>query len=368
MNNPQIAQQTMHSIIQRIATGPELSKDISLEEASQGMQAILNSAVDEVQAAIFFIALRMKRETDDENKGVLEALLQTSNSATAEVDEVVSLADPYDGFNRNLPVAPFVPMVLAELGLPTISHGLDSVGPKFGVTHRHVLQALGIEVDLTVEQAAQRIADPSLGWSYVDQQQFCPSLHELVPLRQKVIKRQVLTTVEVLLKPVTGRNKTHFVTGYVHKPYPAKYAALARHAGFNSALLVRGTEGGIIPSLRQPGKVFRYQEFGPEMSYDTHPVELGIEQNARAVPLPEYITKNSTGDEVACITDTTSAAEAAAEAGRDALQGIAGPAYDSLLYACSLILWHTGKASDLASASQQIRQVLDSGKVIARLR
>ncbi len=153
----------MHSIIQRIDTGPELSNDISLDEASKGMQAILNGDVNDVQAAIFFIALRMKRETDDENKGVLDAILKASTAVTADVDEVVSLADPYDGFNRNQLVAPFIPPLLAECGLPTVSHGLDSVGPKYGVTHRHVLRASGIDVDLSVEQAGRRVAGPGPG-------------------------------------------------------------------------------------------------------------------------------------------------------------------------------------------------------------
>jgi len=56
-------QATMRSIIQRIATGPELSKDISEEEARLGTAAIFEDKVDPVRAAIFFIALRMKRET-----------------------------------------------------------------------------------------------------------------------------------------------------------------------------------------------------------------------------------------------------------------------------------------------------------------
>ena len=56
----------MRSIIQRIATGPDMSKDISLAEARAGMNGILQGEVDPVQAAIFLIALRMKRETDDE--------------------------------------------------------------------------------------------------------------------------------------------------------------------------------------------------------------------------------------------------------------------------------------------------------------
>ncbi|MBA1331727.1 anthranilate phosphoribosyltransferase, partial [Candidatus Endoriftia persephone str. Guaymas] len=163
--------------------------------------------------AIFLIALRMKRETNEENLGILDAILQTSQSVTAEVDEVISIADPYDGFNRNLLVAPFLPMLLAECGLPAISHGLDKVGPKYGVTHRHVLQAAGMSVDLTVEQAAERLADPAVGWAYLDQSSFCPELHDLIPLRQRIIKRQVLTTVEVIAKPISGQKKTHLVTG-----------------------------------------------------------------------------------------------------------------------------------------------------------
>ena len=96
MSNPAEAVDTdthlaMRSIIQRIATGPELSKDISREEAHLGTRAILDEKVDPVQAGIFFIALRMKRETEDENKGVLDAIREATHGVTAEVDELVDI-------------------------------------------------------------------------------------------------------------------------------------------------------------------------------------------------------------------------------------------------------------------------------------
>mgnify|MGYP006193788123 CR=1 FL=1 len=53
----------MSSILKRIATGPELSKDISREEARAGMRLVLDGEVDPVQAGVFLIALRMKGET-----------------------------------------------------------------------------------------------------------------------------------------------------------------------------------------------------------------------------------------------------------------------------------------------------------------
>ena len=362
-------QTTMRSIIQRIATGPELSKDISQEEARIGTAAIFENQVDPVRAAIFFIALRMKRETAEENRGVLDAIRDYTNTVTAEVDEVVDLVDPYDGYNRTLPASPFLPAILAACGAPTVSHGVDSVGPKFGITHRHVLAAAGVPVDLTTAQAAARLADPELGWSYVDQAKFCPKLHDLVALRQQMIKRPVLTTVEVLAKPIEGKQKTHFITGYVHKPYPPVYAMLARHVGFNSALLLRGTEGGVIPSLRQVGKYFAYRDMGEEQPVDIDPGSIGIQQDVRAVPLPDNLPQaTQTVDEVALTVNVEAAAKAAADAGMAALKGEKGATYDSLVYVGAITLQHLGKHTDLQSAADQVRSVLDSGAAAARIK
>jgi anthranilate phosphoribosyltransferase len=362
-------QATMRSIIQRIATGPELSKDISQEEARLGTAAIFENQIDPVRAAIFFIALRMKRETAEENRGVLDAIRDYTLTVTADVDEVVDLADPYDGYNRTLPASPFLPAVLAACGVHTVSHGVASVGPKYGITHRHVLAAAGVPVELSTAAAAKRLADPETGWTYVDQAQFCPKLHELINLRQKMIKRPVLTTVEVLAKPIVGRQKTHFVTGYVHKPYPPVYAMLARHVGYASALLIRGTEGGVIPSLRQEGKYFAYHDMGEELPTAVDPVSIGIQQELRAVPLPDNLpAARQTSDEIALTVNVAAAAQAAADAGMAALRGTRGASYDSLVYAGALILQHLGKHHSLAAAADQIRGVLDSGAAAARVK
>jgi anthranilate phosphoribosyltransferase len=60
----------------------------------------------------------------DENKGILAAILAESDRQQVEVDELVDLGDPYSGYNRSIPVSSFLPPLLAELGLPTVIHGL----------------------------------------------------------------------------------------------------------------------------------------------------------------------------------------------------------------------------------------------------
>ncbi len=354
----------MSSILKRIATGPELSKDISREEAREGMRLVLDGAVDPVQAGVFLIALRMKRETDDENRGLLEAIRDATQRATAAVDEVLDLGDPYDGYNRTLPAAPFLPAVLAACGVATVSHGVERMGPKYGVTHRQVLRAAGLPVDLTPEQAAARLAEPRIGWAYVDQKAFCPKLHALTHLRTLIVKRPAITTAEVLAGPVRGRRKTHLVTGYVHKPYPRIYALLARHAGFDTALLVRGVEGGVIPGLTQTGKVFRVLGDAEEVPVEFKPAELGIEAAVRAPRIP-----GANGDDEASAAplDAAAVAKAAAEAGKAALQGQAGPTRDCLVYGAALCLWHLGRHGSLAQAADAVRRVLDGGEALARL-
>jgi len=354
----------MHSILKRIATGPELSKDISREEACAGMRLVLDGEVDPVQAGVFLIALRMKRETDDENRGVLEAIREATHRATAPVDEVLDIGDPYDGYNRTLPAAPFLPAVLAACGVAAVSHGVERMGPKYGVTHRQVLRAAGLPVDLTPEQAAARLGEPGIGWAYVDQKAFCPKLHQLAALRTLIVKRPAITTVEVLAGPVRGRLKTHLVTGYVHKPYPRIYALLARHAGFDSALIVRGVEGGVIPSLSHGGKAFHYHGGGEVSSTDFKPADLGIEQPERAPRIPGA---SDEGEGEAAL-DTAAVAKAAAEAGMAALAGEPGATRDGLVYGAALCLWHLGRHGNLGSAADAVRGAIDGGKALEHLR
>jgi anthranilate phosphoribosyltransferase len=353
----------MRSILQRIATGPELSKDISREEARAGMRFILEGQIDPVQAGIFLIALRMKRETDDENLGVLEAIREATRTVTAPVEEVIDVADPHDGFTRMLPASPFLPAVLAACGVPAVSHGVERLGPKYGVTHRQVLQAAGQPVDLSVEEAAARLDDPVIGWAYVDQKAYCPKLHDLIGLRTQIVKRPVITTVEVCIGPIRGRRKTHLVTGYVHKAYPRLYTLLARHAGFDSALIVRGLEGGVLPSLQKAGRCFYYRDQGEEQAVDIDPAELGIDPAMRAAPFPA----DGAGEEHTETFDATTVAQAAAQAGMEALAGHPGSTREGLIFSAALCLWQVGRYESVPGAARAVREVLDSGRALARM-
>lgn len=357
-------QRHIRQCIQKVATGPEYSKDLTYAEAYEAMRYVLSDNADPVQVAVYLVGLRMKRETDAENRATLQAIIDTSTISTASVDEVLDISDPYDGYARGVPASTFVPAVLASLGVPCVLHGLEQVGPKFGATHHKILKAAGVQVDLTPTQATTQLEQ--VGWAYIDQKQFAPRLHALIPIRQRMVKRQILTTVETLVGPIRGRQKTHCIGGYVHKAYPAIYASLARQAGFDSAAFVRGMEGGILPSLQQAGKLFCYHAMGEERQLDLNPNDVEVQAEVRAVPIPTDLPAPPVLDgviETAIHSDALAAV--AAQQGLAALAGEQGLMYDSIVYAGAIALQHLRRYVDLADAAAAVRATLDSGTALS---
>ena len=361
------AQENIKSVIQRIATGPELSKNISREEAKRSMSDILNGQIDPVQSAIFLIALRMKRETMDENLGVHDAIIESTTTVDTSCDSLINIADPYDGFSRNLPSSIFILPVIAELGLSIVSHGVFSVGPKYGCTHHLILKELGYNSNNGHQEIVERLENKDIGWAYADQSMFNPKLHNLMSLRKQIIKRPVITTVEVLVKPVSSKNDMFF-TGFVHKPYPPIYLELSRNAQFNSATVIRGTEGGIIPSLRQTGKVHFYHSAGEQDdSYDVSPDELGIVQSSRAVDIPEEITRKNTKDKIESKVDAVDIAKETIKSGTSALSGNDGPMLSCIQLGAAIIL-QRATGNDLGNCSKEVLRVLKSGAALKRMK
>ena len=141
--------------------------------------------------------------------------------------------------------------------------------------------------------------------------------------------------------------------------------AVARISGFDSAVLVRGVEGGVIPSLKQESKYFEYKDTGDLTEVEIHPEHLNIQQDVRAVPLPELNAAKSAGDNTAAKIDTDQLAEEAAKIGVAALQGEHGPARDSLIYSTAIILSHVGTEKTIQASAEKVRSVIDSGKAFA---
>jgi len=278
------------------------------------------------------------------------------------VDGLITISDQYAGYNRGLPASPFIPAVLAALDIPSIAHSPETLAPKYGLTMLSVLNACGVQPAADLASAAKTLeTNPS--WVLLDQQVATPNLAKLNGLRDLMVKRPCLSTLECCIRPLHANTHDHLFTGYVHKPYPPIYAMCAEIAGFNSACFVKGVEGGVVPSVAQVSRYFPWARDAnasgaitaftdidlTEVSID--PSALGIVHTERAVAWPD-----------AASNDSSIAATQCATLGMAALQNESGVMRDAIRLGSAVALAGFSK-TDLDYAIKAVDGVFESGKV-----
>ncbi|MEZ4266935.1 MAG: anthranilate phosphoribosyltransferase [Myxococcota bacterium] len=338
--------ETMRGILARVAVGPRGSRDLDRAEAGRAMRLCLDRGASDIQIAVFLIAMRLKRETEAENLGFLDALVGASHVVVADTPAVVSLADPYDGGIRAPHAAPLIAATLAACGLPTVVHGAWTTAPKFGLTARQVLEARGLKLAIgggraSVESAAERLAER--GVAYVDVEDFCPPLHALADIRREIAKRVCLATLEKLVTPLRGRESTHLVAGYVHTGYETLIATIAADLGLASALVLEASEGHVDPWVHRDTSSLLWRAGGQPEILPLQPKSYGLLISERPV-WPELD------------------AAAVAEIWEEALhRKRRTPVGQALRLVAGAILFQTGRASTVMRGVGMAHQALTSG-------
>ena len=226
-----------------MAVGPKASQDLSREEVKQAVSDMMAGSVEPVTAAVFLLGLRLKRETQAENEGVLDGLQRHTRTWKAPIPRILDVADPYDGFRRIPHWSLFRAAILASMGLPTVLHGSTLVPPKNGVTTLDLIRQWSGLPEYRVPHSRTEQTLLECGWTFCDLQAFCPPLEALRELREQMVKRTCLATVEKLLLPIRGEVATVCVSGYVHSGYGEAVSGLLSVQGAEAGWVFRGPEG-----------------------------------------------------------------------------------------------------------------------------
>src|ERR671932_669849 len=157
-------------------------QDLDRTEAETVMNEIMDGAATPAQIASFLTALRIKGETVDEITGcayvIREKAIRVSPRRADIVDTAGTGGDGSGTFNISTTAA----FVIAGAGLGVAKHGNRAVSGQSGSAD--LLEALGVNLDLTPEQIAQCIDEAGIGFL------FAPKLHpafkNVVPVRKEL--------------------------------------------------------------------------------------------------------------------------------------------------------------------------------------
>ncbi len=251
-----LANNQMKSYLQKIATGPKMSKNLTEIEAEDALTLILEEEVSKVQSGVFLIAARMKLETLEENIGYWKALDKTTIQHQVQLDRLLQIADPFDGFNR-VPYFGFYTIpLLAAMGLPTYGNSAPSLPPKFGITFEDILcKHYGVSPQGNHRQRVELIKMSKFG--YINIQEAHPLLEKLRDLRIEIVKRTMLSTMEKMLMPLESSGGNNYLaTSYFHRGYETSMISIANLSKFNLAIIGNGAEGTTLYGVHKPSKVF----------------------------------------------------------------------------------------------------------------
>jgi len=243
----------MQSYLQKIAAGPKLSKDLTEEEAEDALSLILDGEVSEVRMGVFLIAARMKVETVPENIGYWRALQKKINPRKIALNNLLQIADPFDGFQR-IPYFGFYAIpVLAELGLPTYGHSALPLPPKFGITFDELL-VNHYQFPKSGNCRIKKIEKFKFG--YLSTADTHPTLENLRSIRTEIVKRPMLATLEKILMPLQAESKNYLATTYFHRGYEVSLTEIGKLSEFDRVIVGNGMEGTTLFGVHKEAKIF----------------------------------------------------------------------------------------------------------------
>jgi len=318
-------------------------QNLTYDQANWGISQVFNPEVPDTFKAVFLEALRLKRETEDEHLGIYDYLWTLVERQRANLHYLVDLSTAYDGYNRTPFLLPFTAALLASVGVPCLLHGIDEVSPKRGMNTFKLLEKAGKNPLNTYDEVQARIENETIGWGYIDESVFCPALFQLKNLRQQMVKRPILATLEKLLMPFRAK-ETYLVTSYTHPPYRQTMQYLIRSKSWDKGVIFRGAEGGIqLSQDRQTPRIF--VAAGQESVEDfVRPEHFGITE--KGLPESECLDR-----------------DAILTLGIGGLSGNISWVSDLLIYQAAAIMTSLG-LSDRDHALCVLREAISSGKAI----
>ncbi len=344
--------------LEKILRGNHLTYD----ETRQMGKAILNGDVKGALKGAALIGQRMNLESYDEVRGYLDATFSRDQVREVSIESLTHFGQPFDGATRYFRPTLFIAAVRAALGEPSVLHGVDEMPPKSGITEEQQLQVLGARTNLSLDEAANLIEDPEVGFAYVSQREYAPGAYNIRELRVHIKKRPPWAATEKAQQLFTASGANYMVIGYYHPGYETPLLQLIGERGFRAGLVVKGEEGTSHYALRlgnpstEKRQAINYSqgfrrigERREDFSLDIDPSEFGF--NYEKNPRLETINP-----------------EAFASVGMEALSGQKGQIYDRLVLNTAMTDYLLGICSDPHEALERTKEAIDSGRALAHLK
>ena len=210
-----------HKMIKAVGTGAKHNHDLTQYQMVQATEFMLSGNLYPEQVSAFLLGWRVKPETTDEFKGMLDAF--DKFVVKTPVENSIEIGYPYDGKVNNPYLFSLIAKYLKDYSLNIVISG-DKLQPaKEGITVKEICDNKQSEENLY----------------YFHRKDYFKELSDLTTIRDRLGLRTGINSVERLLNP--ANSKVAFL-GVFHKPFVQKYVDIFSNR-YEKLVIVKGNEG-----------------------------------------------------------------------------------------------------------------------------
>ncbi|MFB6169175.1 MAG: anthranilate phosphoribosyltransferase [Haloferacaceae archaeon] len=223
-----------------VGSGTKSAEDMSRAQAREAFERILAGEPDHTTLGAFWLANRWKHNVPEELAAYVDVMADTVESVHPDCDPVDCGAN-YDGKGETAVLGVGAGLVAAAAGTPVVVHSGDRVPTQKQDAYKHVLDALGVETEVTPADSAAMVDETGFGFYY--QPTFAPAVHGLRDRRDQMGVRTFVNTVETLANPAGA--SVHLGSFY-HLAFAKKICETIERsetAAFDRVIMFQGMEG-----------------------------------------------------------------------------------------------------------------------------
>ena len=317
-------------------------EDLSMDEMSAAIEAIMQGRCGEGEIATLLTGLRAKGETVEEVAGAAAAMRKFMTPIRSDRDDLIDTCGTGGDGSGTFNISTAAAIVTAAADQPVAKHGNRAITSKSGSAD--VLSALGVNVEADV-QAVERCLE-ELGICFC----FAPLMHQSMKHVGPVRKKLGVPTIFNMLGPLTNPAAAPFQLLGVGRPELREMLAEALVLlGTRRALVVCGEDG--IDEVSLAGVTNVSEATGAVRGFTWTPEDFGLEP---------------AGSKSMLVDDPDSSAAMI----RDLLAGQSGPPRDIVVINAAAALWTAGRDESPSRCAQIAAEAIDSGAagdLLARL-
>ncbi len=316
-------------------------EDLTADEARGFLTTVLQGGTTPAQIGALLTSLAMKGETADEIAGLALAMRDAMVHVDAPhaFDIVGTGGDKSGTFNISTASA----FVIAGAGVPVAKHGNRAASSKCGSAD--VLEALGVQIELTPEHAARVFKDAGIVFLFASR--YHPAMKHVGPIRKELGFRTVFNILGPLANPAGTRRQ---MTGVADLMLAEKMAQASLQLGYERMVIVASEDG--LDEISTNGNTHVFDVCEGKVTRSTiDPTVLGIARATREDILGANATENATII-------------------KDILAGKPGPKRDIVVLNSACGLYAAGVAETIKDGLAKAADSIDTGaaaKALERL-